>query len=403
MNKLYAHQQKFLEKNPSKRLLCWDTGTGKTRMAIEWAKQNFATQIIVVCPKALVKNWVREIIQHNGNQLNPWIVYSKEEFRRDWEDAPKAEVLIIDEAHYFAGMRNIKKISQMARSLNAYIKKHNPQYILLLTATPYLSTPWNIFMLAKHLGVDWNYRSFKNHFFEDVYIGIRIISKVKEDIEADIAALVKEIGDVIKIDECVDVPDQVFDFEQFELTEVQKKRKKQIVEVNPIVRYTKYHQIENGTLKSDGYTEDEFIKNNKNDRIYELAQQVDKIAIVCRYNLQIDFLKEHLKDIGKEIYVIRGDVKNRDDVVQEVEKSSKCILLINASCSEGYELPSIGLIVFASLSFSYKDYKQMLGRFLRINNLKKNVYLHLVSGEVDESVYESIMAKKDFDIHIYAK
>ncbi len=80
-----------------------------------------------------------------------------------------------------------------------------------------------------------------------------------------------------------------------------------------------------------------------------------------------------------------------------------CVVLINASCSEGYELPSIGLIVYASLSFSLKDYIQSQGRFLRINRLKKNVYIHLVSGEIDVAVMDAIMKKQDFHIEIYAK
>jgi len=90
-------------------------------------------------------------------------------------------------------------------------------------------------------------------------------------------------------------------------------------------------------------------------------------------------------------------------VVQDIGTVDEAIVLINASCSEGYELPSIGVILFASLSFSYKDYKQMLGRFLRINALKKNVYIHLISEGVDTEVYKSIMNKQDFDIAIYSK
>ncbi len=407
--KLYSHQIKLLERNPNKTLLCWDTGTGKTIGALELMYQKKG-ETLVICPKALKANWKRNIKPYHHRAMEDEVrarfnvdVMSKEEFRRDWKKIKKYQNLIVDEAHYFAGMRNWKSVSQMAKSLVLYIKENDPAYITLLTATPYLSTPYNIFMLAKILGHKWNYRAFKENFFEEIYIGRRIIPKVKDGMEGVIADLVAEIGDVVDINECIDVPEQVYDFETFELTKAQEARKKKIIEVNPVVRYTRYHQIENGTLKSDGYTEDEFIKADKNDRIYELCEQTKKIAVVCRYNLQIDFLKEFLKDIGKPVLVIRGDVKDRDSVIQEAENSSHCIILINASCSEGYELPSIGLIIFASVSFSYKDYKQITGRFLRINKPKKNVFVHLVSEGVDESVFEAIMAKKDFDIEIYAR
>jgi predicted helicase len=122
--------------------------------------------------------------------------------------------------------------------------------------------------------------------------------------------------------------------------------------------------------------------------------------------MQINDILGNLKtnsDIKKNVYMINGSVKNRDEITQQIEKDDECIVVINAACSEGYELPSIGTIIFASLSFSYKDYKQALGRFLRINKLKKNVYIHLVTaGSVDEGVYNAIMKKQDFDIEIYA-
>jgi len=330
--------------------------------------------------------------------------FSKEEFRKDWDSAEKSNIVIYDEAHYVSG-----HTSQMYKNFYKYIKKHNVENVLLLTATPYLSTPWNIFTLAKILGHDWNYLSFKNQFFEERYIGRRVIPQVREDIEDDISALVAHIGDVVKIEDCIDIPEQTFTKEIFSLTSQQKKAMKEICEVNPIVRFTKNHQIENGTLKSDGYIADKLLDCEKNDRILELVRQNKKVAVIARYNLQLEHMKQHLEGCGKPVYVINGKSKDRDAIIQTVEGLNEAVILINASCSEGYELPSIGLCIFASLSFSYKDYKQMIGRFLRINKIKKNVYLHLISsdgvssGGVDESVYQAIMSKKDFDIAIYCR
>jgi hypothetical protein len=60
-------------------------------------------------------------------------------------------------------------------------------------------------------------------------------------------------------------------------------------------------------------------------------------------------------------------------------------------------------MVFASLSFSYVDYKQACGRILRINNLQENTYIHLVAEGVDQDVYNCIQNKQDFTIKIYEK
>ena len=354
---------------------------------------------MVICPKALKENWWRETLRFRNHPSN-FSVISKEEFKKNYDILSKFDSVIVDEAHYFAGIK-----SQMSKHLFKYLRKHKVENILLLTATPYMSTPWNIYTLARHLGYKWNYPSFSFKYFENQYVGRRIVPVVKPGIEKDMARLVHEIGDVVRLDECADIPEQVFVNEYFALLEAQKKAMKEIQEVNPIVRYTKYHQIENGTLKSDGYSENRVFSTEKHERILDLVGEHDKVAIVCRYNLQIDDLELFLQaKQTKPVFIIRGDVKDRDAVIQEVESLSGAIIIIQADCCEGYELPSIGTIVYASLSFSYKNYKQMLGRFLRINNLKKNVYIHLITqGGVDEAVFHSIMNKQDFDIAIYSR
>lgn len=397
MIKLYKHQQELIDLNPKKHLLSFDTGTGKTLASIYLANKNIES-VLVVVPKSLKEQWVREMHKYS---TTGWQVISKEEFRRDWDKLGQYNGIIIDEAHFFAGMK-----SQMSKALLAYNKKWNVEYIWLLTATPYMSTPFNIYRLAQILGLKWNYWSFEGRFFDRIPMGGRVIPVLKKGMEGDVAKLVKSLGTTVHINECADVPEQSFINEYFVLNKKQEKAIKDIKadESNPAVRYMRTHQIENGTLKSDGYTEDQFFPCDKHDRIMELINEHKKIAIFCKYNLEIDSLADQCKSKGHKVYVIRGDVKDRDAVIRAVEESEECVVIINAACSEGYELPSIPMIIFASLSFSYKDYKQACGRFLRINKLKKNVYLHLVNqGTVDEAVYQSIMSKQDFSLAIYSK
>jgi len=352
---------------------------------------------LIICPKALKENWIRYVESYGAH----YFVMSKEEFRKGWESLPGFDAVIVDEAHYFAGMK-----SQMTKALSGYMKKHAVTYRWLLTATPYLSTPWNIYTLSHHLGKTINWMDFKMRFFTDVRMGPRIVPVVKKDAALGLANVVAGIGDTVRLSECVDVPEQSFSTEYFEMTFQQKRAKKEVEEPLPIVRFTKYHQIESGTLKGNKYEDGRIYKTDKNERILSLVQENDKIAIFCRYNLQIDAIERFLeeKKIKTRVYVIRGDVKDRQGVVDTINNSSRCIVLINTACSEGYELPSVGVIVYASLDFSYKNYVQSQGRFLRINALKKNAYIHLVTrGGVDEDVLRAIEKKKDFDIAIYSK
>lgn len=388
----------MLSKNPERCLVVHDTGTGKTRTACEYIKQN-AADALVICPKALKENWRRELSKWGAVAR----VMSKEEFKKESDSLPVYRILIWDEAHHVSNSS-----SAMSKKFLKYIKQGErtgiTPRILLLTATPMSTTPWQIHQLAKILGHNWDYLKFRGHFFKERYMGKRTIWVPKEGMDDEIARGIKLIGDVVHISECADIPEQTFETEYFELTKEQIAAKEANYDPVPIVRFTRHDQIENGVLKSDGYAAPQTFHSLKNDRIYDLCAQHDKIAIVCRYNQQIDVLWANLKALRYRVHIIRGDVKDRDAVVQEVEKSEKCVVLIQADCAEGYQLPSIGVCVFASLSFSFIKYKQLVGRFLRLDKLKKNVYIHLVADGVDNDIYETVVVKRqNFNMTLYAQ
>lgn len=404
--KLWKHQQALLDAHPAKCLIAWECGLGKSLMGIELALTLSPSSALVICPKGLKAKWNRDLAKHPGVYAAGWKVVSKEEFKRDWETLNYYSTIIVDEFHTFAGMT-----SQLSKSLIAYIKKNNPSQIYGLTATPYTSSPWSVYRLATILGYKWNYAKFLHQFFYMVPMGGRNIPMARPNKEEELAALVKRIGNVVKMEECFDIPEQIFETEYFELTPAQKKAVKDVKmnEINPVVKWTKIHQIENGALKGDEYNATKFFDSNKHDRIVELAEENGKIAVFCRYNAQIDALKALLEEKGLKAFVIRGDVKDRDEVTQEIERTEKCVAIIQSDVGIGFELPSISVIVFASMSFSYVAYEQSLGRFLRANALHKNVYINLLTEayeelpSVDSAVYDSVMKKQDFSIAIYDK
>ena len=394
--KLWKHQQDLVDLAPDKHLLAFECGTGKTFTALELAKKSKYT--LVICPKSLKEQWKEQMPEKMH-------ILTKEEFKKHVDKIPPFDCLIIDEAHFFFGMTGARKMSGMLKALGEYINKHNPQKIYLLTATPYMSTPWNIFAAAKILGHKWKSKDFKEHFFDLVNMGMRWpVPVVKKGIEKDIADLVNKIGTTVKMEDCFDVPEQVFQTEYFDLTAEQKKAIKNLDEEG-IARWTKTHQICGGTLKSDGYSEDTFYKSNKLNRLLELAQEHKKLVVVCRYNNEIDYIAKKLSTKSDiPIIKITGQTKERGKFIKMAEAYEQAIIIVNAACSEGYELPSFPIMVFYSYDFSLKNFIQMKGRILRANKLKKNVYLSLVvKNSIDSDVFECIQKKIDFDISIYNK
>jgi superfamily II DNA or RNA helicase len=390
---MYKHQQDLIDLDPSKFLLSWECGTGKSRAVIELCK--LKEPILVICPKSLVDNWANEIKQWNGIGFQ---VITKEGFRKLYKTLPRYNTIICDECQYFLGIK-----SQMSKALIAYIKVRQPKHTYLLTATPYMSTPWNIYTLAKILGFTWSYPTFRQKFFYEVKMGPRTVPIIKKGIEPAMAKLVQRLGSTVRMDECVDIPEQTFETEYFELTAEQKTAIKNLTDFLPIVKFTKVHQICGGTLKSDGYVPTAHYKAEKIERLTDLVNSVKKVAVICRYNAEIDYLGEIIGKT-KKVFKITGREPERQKTVDEINASEECCVFISGGCSEGYNLPTIPMMIFYSYDFSLKNYIQVLGRIQRINAIKKNVYISLiVKGTIDEDIYKCILSKKNFDVEIYAK
>lgn len=397
---LYAHQQKLLDKNPKKCGIFWGCGLGKTRMALELIKKNEPTNTLIICPKSLVKQWQEQC---------EYDVIHKELFKKQADTLPRYDCVVIDESHYFEGMQGFKKKSQLLKAILAYNKKHTPTYLYTMTGTPYMSSPWNIYAAAEILGIKYDYNAFKQAFFTEVHMGLRWpIPVVKKGIEPHIAKLVQTLGDVVKMEDCFDVPEQIYQEEYFDLTGEQKKAIESIEDTNHLVRFTKIHQINGGCLKGNGYIETAYYKSEKLARLLDLVQEHRLVAVVCRYNAEIDMISHEItkKFPGKFVRKINGTVPadQRHHIIQDMQKQDDGVIILQASCSEGYELPNIPLMIFYSLDFSYKNYEQISARIQRANYLKKNVYKHFITkGGIDEDVYKCIKKKEDFKIEIYAK
>lgn len=395
---LYKHQQEIIDENPQRYGLFHDMGTGKTITLLSLAKHN-NVRALIVCPKALKTQWLDYVRDWSA----PHKVMTKEEFKKyeALKQIPPYEAIIIDECHHFSNIT-----SSLYKQMKRYLTRNCVKFRWIASGTPYRSSAMNIFALATLLGHDWNYHSFHSKFFHMVRMGARLIPKQKTgpDVESDLSTLVNTIGGTLRLDELVDVPTQTNLTEYFELTQQQKDAIKELQEPMAITRFTKTHCIENGLLYSDGYSKQQTFPSLKTDRLIELVAQHPKIAIVCRYTAQLEYLTEILTDkFHRPLFRISGDVKDRAKVVTTANNSENAIVIIQAQCSEGYELPSIPVCVFASLSFSHVDHVQMKARFLRINRLKENTYYYLVTKGVDKAVYDCIMDKKDFHETLFIK
>jgi superfamily II DNA or RNA helicase len=393
--KLFVHQQKLLDEFPKRHALIWNCGTGKTRVSLELAAK-VGEPFLIICPKGLKKNWAEEIKKW-GKEL-PHLVVSKEEFKRDHQLIAPYKGVIVDEFHAFLGMK-----SQMMKSLKKYFQMYTTEYRYFLSATPYRSSPWDIYKMCELIGKPLNYSWFERTFFNIVPMAGRMIPVAKKDIEPQIAELVQKVGSTVKLEDCFDVPTQSYETEYFDLTPEQKKAIANIKEILPIVRYGQEHQITGGTLKSDGYSPTQEFKSDKMDRLLEIVQDNNRTIVVCKYLHEVEVLMDKMLDLKLNVAKITGKVEDRHEILEILKRSSKYVLLVSAACCEGWELSDCPLMVFYSLDFQMLHEVQMRGRIQRGKNIKKNTYIYLTTkGSIDEEIFKTITIKKrNFLIEIY--
>lgn len=413
---LYQHQKDLQALDPKKCLIAFGTGGGKTISTLLLAQG----KTLVICPKILrdEKTWERNL-EKLGKQLDMTVV-SKEDMRKNWDSYPKYDTLILDEVHN--GIASVSptvvyrkkiaypKTSQMYDAVINYIKKHNPSRLYPLTATPTRS-PFCVYAIATLLGKTWNFYDFRSIYYVPIKMGNREIWMPKKDnvTKERLAKTVRGLGVVGQLSDWFDVPTQTYKTVYVSLTDKQRQRlsKLPLEYPEPIVLCGKKHQVENGILAGDQFNLAESFDNEKIDKILDYALEFPKMVIFSKYIAQIEAIQSALTKEGYKVLTLTGATKNREEVLQDANTSPKCIIIISAQISEGYELPDFPVMIFASMSYSVVSRIQAEGRVLRASNLKKNLYITLVARDkedtVDEAVYECIELKKDFSEAVYCK
>lgn len=415
---LYEHQKRIIALDPKQAPIALGTGGGKTRVCLELAKDG----LLVICPKQqkLDKTW-----ENNAEKFGikiPITVMSKEEFRKNWDTLPYFPTVVADEAHYMLGVypdeKYVKKVrvpktSQMYEAIRGYMDKHKPSRFYPASATM-ISKPMNLYALGVLLGKSWDYHKFRDRFYFEKKIGFRSLWIPRRD-SATKDLLVKLFKDKLgaftgTLSDWFDVPDQVHKTVYVPLTAGQHYaiRKLEEEEADPMAKRARIRTIENGIL----YATEVDVINEKESRlsrrtirydsdklgeILDLVDEFPKILIFAAYTGQVESIAEAVGKAGLSVYTLTGATKNREEVVRKAEESEAAVVIAQASISSGYELPSFPCVVFASKSFLYRDYEQGLGRVLRANAIKKNLYVHIVvKGGLDEQCHKTIMAGEDF-------
>ena len=369
--KLLPHQQKFKDKNPDKALLVWEGGTGKTIAGAIWLKEGRDDDALVICPKRVVKKW-QETLKQWGAKAT---VLSKENFKKIpikiWS------AIVCDEADEFASPLFTKNRSALSEHLYRTIKLKDVP-VLLLTATPIRSNPYNLHTLLCFMNyyVDW--KKWRETFFSLEFRPYlpRPAWLPRSNWQKLIRPTLEKHAQIVLLKDCVDYLPPVT--EECVLT---------------------HPGAFKGSLKwSDEASfvdEHRFEQTDKHKSILEIVKEYRKVLVVAYF---VEQVKELEKQLSKErqTFVIHGGIKDQEQIIKDASESDECFFIVQANIGSGFDADTFSVVIFASLSYGVRNLVQMKYRVRRIHNLHPVRYIFLLGGRCDKIVKKTVDSGRDF-------
>lgn len=382
IKELYKHQKKYAKGYKDKELVVHEGGTGKTVCACVWLKDGRDSNALVVCPKRVVKKWEAELVKW-GAKAN---VVSKEDFKK--LDPTKYSALVIDEADEFASPLFTKQRSQLSTALYEQVKFYPDVPILLLTATPIRSNPWNLHTLLVFKGhyIDW--KKWRDHFFSlerRPYLP-RPAWIPKPNWRSEVRKVLEKYSDIVLLKDCVgELPPKIE-----EVINV-KPKGEFILEPEweePAKIFVEKHKWE---------------QNDKVKHILKEAKDFRKVIVVAYYVPEVERLAEELSK-HRETFMVHGQTKDQEATLQHANSDNvdECFLVVQGSLGVGWDGDSFSQVIYTSMSYKVRDYVQMGYRVRRIHNLNPIKMTFLIGGKCDKAVYDTIQLGKDFVPSEYA-
>lgn len=417
----------------------WEMGTGKTMAALNVAKrlkeERRVRKILVVCPASIMGNWRREIETHTD--FTSSILMGTKTKRMD-ALSKRADVYVINYDYVHRLLEPLMKAgfdliiadeSTRIKNPDANVSKAMgklgkvAKFKLALTGTPITQSPADAFSQFRFLNegiFGWSFTAFRDRFcIMGGYGGYSVVGYKNLD---DLRDRVARYTTRILKQQCLDLPDKVFEDIPITMTEIQKKRyddmarmilseiedemgtQHRISAKIVLTKMLRLSQICGGHLRSvDGMVHE--FGSGKDDVLADLLDDLiyngNKVIIWCRFVPEIKKLMGICDARGLNPVCIYGDVpmEDRDAIVQRFQNHPDCRVFIGqiATAGFGLNLTAASTAIYYSQDWSLEHYLQSQDRNHRIGVTGDKVtYINLYcEGSIDQAIQKALNAKKN--------
>lgn len=416
-----------------------EMGLGKTKVIIDICdnycfKSLSNCKVLIVCPKALIYNWAKELQCHSNSSFV--ILSGSKETRKDLFQKTnvvfyissydtlkndlelvctrKWDILVLDEAH---------KINNRSTARFKAIRNLHAKFKFALTGTPISNKPEDFWALLSIIFPEFAhlYRNFINFFCITEKRKFWVPTK-RRTYTTNIVVSYKNL-DILqrfldfysvrrRLRDCLNLPSMVFSTVVVDLLEEQRnlynkyssaiilrKTDSMFVIKNVLSQLVKLHQIASNLCNLQDNV-DISAKSLVLDELLEeiLSDETAKVIIWSIFVPTLLALKHRYAKYGAELlYGGITSAAERMKIVKAFQHDPSIRLLIAnpAVGGEGFSLTAASTIIYYDKSFSYVNYKQSLHRALRIGTTRNVNVISLVARQtVDEKIEAALNVKK---------
>jgi len=427
-NYLYQYQKDIVNKalNMGSYGIFMDTGTGKTPTGLEIANHHNST--LVVCPLSIIESaWIKDCNKFYPNKkiVSLWSPLKEKRIKELNTEADiyvinyeglkiifneiiqkKFDCIIVDES---SKMKNHK--SQISQYLLRLIDKIPHRFILSGCPTPNHNS--EMFAQMKFVNPDVfgnNYYGFLAKYFSQDMENPHRWYQTQENKDSYFNRLSTQ-SQFIKKEDCVDLPDKIFQIRKFKLHKEQRHYYDNMIQdiqdnINQWSKFEftaklmKLREIVSGFVINKDETITEF-ETQKDNELKEVLDEIgDKPVIIwCQFVHEIERLAKKFNGVA-----LTSKTKNRNEIINDF-KNNKIELLFSHPklLGHGLTFTNCNYNIYYSLSFSYEEFKQSQDRIHRIGQQNKCTYIILQGKDtIDENIYRCLQSKKNVVDELYS-
>jgi SNF2 family DNA or RNA helicase len=442
----FEHQREALKKGATSLNFAYfmEMGTGKTKVAIDNASYLFCEQlidtVIVIAPNSVYRNWEKEIgihcsVEHSIslhkvdkkfnyqlNRLNYFLINVEalshtsgvQALSKIIEPLGNRAMIIVDESTTIKN-RSAKRTKNITKlGIKAKYKR-------ILTGSPITKSPLDLFSQCAFLNTDLlgfdSFYTFQARYavMKQINMGGRSVLLPQYFTNLDeLERKVKSFSFRVKKEDCLDLPEKLYQRRMVQLPEEQRKvydqlkknaysilNDKEVSFANKLTEILRLHQVTNGFVKTDEGEITVFDKCPKLKELFNVLEEAEgKFIIWANYVQNIETIIKKLGEAyGKESVVsIYGAIttEHRQEAVKRFQDDPKCRFLVGNPSTGGYglTLTSAAYVVYFSNSYNLEVRQQSEDRAHRIGQTRNVVYIDLLAEKtIDEMIVSALKRK----------